>query len=51
MEILLSTVGSNRAYSNERCGKNECSNGETPTARGRVSSEELICYGCGQKGK
>jgi len=41
-----SVVGSHWACSNRRCGKDKCGNGETPTARDRVSSKELICYGC-----
>jgi len=40
-----STTGDNRACSNRRCGKNKCGDGETPTARGMVSSKEPICYG------
>jgi len=43
---VASTVGSNRTCSNGRYGKNKCNNGETPIARGRVSSKEPICYGC-----
>jgi len=43
---VASTAGSNRTCSNRRCEKNGCSNGETLTARGRVSSKEPICYGC-----
>jgi len=42
-----SIVGSHRTCSNGRCGKGKCDNGETPIARGRVSSKEPICYGCG----
>jgi len=44
---VASTAGSNRTYSNERSEENQCSDGETPTARGRVSSKKSICYGCG----
>jgi len=44
---VASTVGFNRTCSNGRCGENKYSNGETPTVRGRVSSKEPICYGCG----
>jgi len=40
-----SIVGSHRTCSNGRCGENKCSNGKTPTVRGRVSSKEPICYG------
>jgi len=42
-----STAGSNRTYSNGRCGKDKCGNGKTPTARGRVSSKKPIHHGCG----
>jgi len=42
-----STVGSYRTCSNGRSRKDKCSNGKTPTARGRVSSKKLIHYGCG----
>jgi len=41
-----STAGNNRAYSNRRCGKDECSDGKTPIARSRVSSKKPICQGC-----
>jgi len=46
-EATTSLIGNNRAHSNGRCGKNECSDGETSTARNRVSSKKSICYGCG----
>ena len=36
------TVGNNRACSDERYGKDKYGDGKTPTARGRVSSKELI---------
>jgi len=42
-----STAGSNGAYSNGRYRKNECGDGETLIARGRVFFKEPICYGCG----
>jgi len=42
-----STVDDNKACSDERCEKNKCGDGETPTARGRVLSKESICHGCG----
>jgi len=44
---VVSTAGSNRTCSNGRSGKDKCGDGETPTARCRVSSKEPICYGCG----
>jgi len=46
-----STAGSHRTCSNGRSRKDKCGNGEILTARGRVSSKELICHGCGQERK
>ena len=42
-----STVDSYRTCSDGRSREDECSNGKTPTARGRVFLKELIRYGCG----
>ena len=42
-----STVGSYRTCSDGRSKEDKCSNGETPTARDRVSSKKPIHYGCG----
>jgi len=39
------TVGSNRTCSDGRCGKNKHSY-DNPSTEDRVSSKELICYGC-----
>jgi len=44
---VASTADSNRTCSNGRYGENKCNNGKIPIARGRVSSKEPICYGCG----
>jgi len=41
-----STAGSYRTCSNGRSREDKCGNGETPTARGRVSSKAPICYEC-----
>jgi len=41
-----STASSYRTCSNGRSRENKCSNGKTPTARGRVSLKEPICHGC-----
>ena len=41
-----STVGANRAYSNEESGKNECGNG-IPSTKGRVCATKPICHGYG----
>jgi len=46
-----STAGSHRTCSNGRSRKDKCGNGEILTARGRVSSKELICHGCRQERK
>jgi len=42
-----STERSTKTCSDGGGGENECSDGETLTTRGRVSSKEPICYGCG----
>jgi len=44
---VVPTVGFDRIYSDGRSGKDKCSDGKTPTARGRVFSKEPIHYGCG----
>jgi len=41
-----STAGSYGTCSDERCGKNKCSYGDSST-EDRVFSKEPICYGCG----
>jgi len=46
-----SAASSHWACSNGRYRKDKCGNGEIPTARDRVSSEEPIHYECGQKEK
>ena len=43
---VVLTVGSNRACSNGRSGKNKYGDGKIPTARGRVSSKAPIHYEC-----
>jgi len=45
-----STVGSYGTSSDGRYRENKCSDGD-PLTESRVSSKELICYGCGQEGK
>ena len=46
-EATTSSVGGNRACSDERYRKNKYSDGKTPTARDRVPLKKSICYGYG----
>jgi len=46
-----SIAGSYRTCSDGRSGKDKCGDGETPTARDRVSSKESICHGYEQEEK
>jgi len=43
-EATTSSVGGNRAYSDERYRKNKYGDSETPTARDSVPSKKFICY-------
>jgi len=43
---VASAVGPNKTCFNRECRENKCSDGKTPTARGRVFSKESIYYGC-----